>query len=511
VVIFFLSLLLYPLLGFSFFPRTDAGQFMMNLKAPTGTRLDLTEDYVKKVENIIRHKVSARDLSTVVSNIGLSSGFESLFTPNAAMHTAFVEVGLHENHRVSSFKYMDEVRQEVAAQLPELRTYFHSGSLVESVLDQGVPASMDIQVSGMDLNADMATAQELASKIRRLPSISDVYIPQDMNYPALLLDVNRTRASELGLTPKGVIDNVITALTSNQMIAPGYWIDPKSGNQYFVSVQYPDRTVTSLEQLDTMPLHAPNLKQPTYLDQLCTIRRINAPTEVDHYQLERDIDIYVKPQGEDLSRPYQAIQKIIASTPLLSRNFRVNIRGLVVTMESSFRSFAVGLILAVLLVYLILVWQFRSFVDPFLILLAVPPGVAGVLVILFLTGTTVNIQSLMGVLMMTGIVVSNTILIVDLAKRLQFEKEKPVREAVALACRIRLRPILMTSLATIVGLLPMAFRLEAGSAAYAPLAIAIIGGVSVSVILSIFVIPAAYLLAYSRPEKAKESEGAHPA
>ncbi|MGH9445463.1 MAG: efflux RND transporter permease subunit, partial [Terriglobia bacterium] len=496
VAIFALSLLLYPFLGFSFFPRTDAGQFMINLKAPTGTRLDVTEDYVKRVENIIRHTVSPHDLNTIVSNIGLSSGFESLFTPNAAMHTAFVEVGLNADHRVSSFKYMDEVRREVGTELPELRTYFHSGSLVESVLNQGVPAPIDIQVSGVNLNQDMGIAQKLAGKIRQLPSISDVYTPQDMDYPALQINVNRTRAIELGLTPKSVIDNVITALTSNEMIAPGYWIDPKSGNQYFVSVQYPDNTIKSVSDIETMPLRDPRLKAPTYLDQLASIKRILAPTEVDHYKLERDIDVYVKPRGEDLSRPLKAVQNIVAHTPLPSRNFRVNIRGLVNTMETSFHSFADGLVLAILLVYLILVAQFKSFMDPVLILLAIPTGLTGVLIILFLTGTTVNIQSLMGVLMMTGMVVSNTILIVDFAKRLQQEENKTVRDAVALACRIRLRPILMTSLATIVGLLPMAFKLEPGSEAYSPLALAIIGGVSISVILSIFVIPAAYLLAY---------------
>ncbi len=500
VAIFVASLFLYPLLGFAFFPRTDAGQFMLNLKAPTGTRLELTEDYVKRVEGIIRHTVSPHDLNTIVSNIGITSGFESLFTPNAAMHTAFVEVGLHQDHRVSSFQYMEEVRQRIAQQLPELRTYFHSGSLVESVMDQGAPAPIDVQVSGRDLNGDMNIAQELASKIRRVPNISDVYIPQDMDYPALMIDVNRTRVSELGLTPKDVIDNVITALTSNEMIAPGYWIAPQSGNQYFVSVQYPDNTVRSISDIETMPLHDPNLSAPTYLDQLCTIHQIKAPTEVDHYQMERDIDIYVAPRTEDLSRPLAAIQKIIAATPLPGRNFRVNIRGLVNTMETSFHSFAIGLVLAILLVYLILVAQFKSFIDPFLILLAIPTGVTGVLIILFLSGTTVNIQSLMGVLMMTGMVVSNTILIVDFAKRLQFDEKKPLREAVALACRIRLRPILMTSLATIVGLLPMAFKLETGSAAYSPLAVAIIGGVAVSVVLSIFVIPAAYLLAYRRHE-----------
>ncbi len=503
---FALSLLLYPLLGFSFFPRTDAGQFMINLKAPTGTRLRLTEDYVRRVENIIRREVSPHDLNTIVSNIGLTSGFESLFTPNAAMHTAFVEVGLNPDHWVSSFRYMDKVRSQIARQIPQLRTYIHSGSLVESVLDQGAPAPIDVQVTGMNLRSDMGIAERLAGKIRRLPDISDVYIPQDMDYPALMIDLNRTRVSELGLTPKEVVDNVITALTSNQMIGPGYWIDPKSGNQYFVSVQYPSNKVRSVSDIETMPLHDPRLKVPTYLDQLCRIHTNVTATEVDHYQLERAIDIYVKPRGEDLSRPYDAIQKIIASTPLPSSNFRVAIHGLVITMETSFKSFAFGLMIAVLLVYLILVAQTQSFMDPFLILLAIPTGLTGVLLILFLSGTTVNIQSLMGVLMMVGMVVSNTILIVDFAKRLE-QEGKTVREAVILSCRIRLRPILMTSLATIVGLLPMAFQLEAGSAAYAPLARAIIGGLSFSVILSIFVIPSAYLLAYQNRRQAPESNG----
>ena len=496
--IFGLSLLLFPFLGFSFFPRVDAGQFMINLKAPTGSRLSVTNDYVKKVEGIIRQTVSPHDLKTIVSNIGLSPGFESLFSPNAAMHTAFVEVGLHGDHTVSSFKYMDEVQQKISQQLPELRTYFHSGSLVSSVLDQGVPAPIDLQISGQNLNEDMKIAEGLADKIRRLPSIKDVYIPQDIDYPALRINVHRTRVAELGLTPKQVIDNVITALTSNQMIAPGYWVS-NSGNQYFVSVQYPDKTVKSIADIESMPLHDPQLKKLTYLNQVASIQRIKAPTEVDHYQLEREIDVYVKPSGQDLSRPLAAIKRIIRQTPMPSRNYRVNIHGLVETMENSFHSFATGLVLAILLVYLILVAQFKSFLDPFLILLAIPTGLTGVLLILYITGTTVNIQSLMGVLMMVGMVVSNTILIVDFAKKLQ-EEGRSVRDAVAYSCRLRLRPILMTSLATVVGLIPMAMKLEPGAGAYSPLALAIIGGVTVSVLLSIFVIPAAYLLVYGRRE-----------
>jgi len=494
--LFVLSFALYPFIGISFFPRSDAGQFLINVKAPTGTRVELTENYVKQVEKIVREVVKPDDLNTIVSNIGVTPDLSSLFTPNSGMHTAVVQVGLKEEHKESSFTYMDEVRKRIATQLPQLRTYFQSGGLVDSVLNQGKPAPIDVQVSGMDLKADDRIAQDLAQQIQVVPGVSDVYIPQDMDYPALQLNVNRARASQLGLNPKEVIDNVITALTSDVMIAPSYWIDSKTGNNYFVTVQYPENQVKSIEDLKAMPLRAPTLKLPTYLNQVADVEPILTPTEVDHYQLQRTIDIYVAPTGEDLGKPLKAINQIIARTQLPA-NIRVNVRGLVLTMESSFKSFGIGLLLAILLVYLILVAQFASFTDPFLIVLAVPTGLTGVIVTLALTGTTLNIQSLMGIVMLQGMVVSNSILIVDFANVLRAEGHS-VREAVADACRIRLRPILMTSLATVVGLLPMAFKLETGSEAYAPLARAIIGGLLTSIVLTIFIVPAAYLLIYQR-------------
>jgi hydrophobic/amphiphilic exporter-1 (mainly G- bacteria), HAE1 family len=503
--VFVLSLFIYPFIGKAFFPKTDAGQFVINLKAPTGTRLEVTEQYVKKVEDIIRQTVLPSDFNTTVSNVGVMADFSALFTSNAAMHTAFVQCGLKADHRISSFEYMRRVRERIQNELPELRTYFQSGSLVDAVLNQGVPAPIDVQVSGMDLDQDEDIAEGLARQFHAVPGISDVYIPQDMDYPALQVNVNRERASELGLSPQEVIDNLITSLTSDIMIAPSYWVDPRSGNNYFVSVQYPDNQIKSISDLVTMPLHAPTLNRPTYLNQVAQVTPILTPTEVDHYALERSVDIYVSPSGEDLGAPYKAIRKIVANTKLPSTNFRVDIRGLVLTMESSFHSFGLGLILAILLVYLILVAQFASFVDPFIILVAIPTGLIGVIVTLFLTGTTLNIQSLMGVVMMTGMVVSNSILIVDFTRILR-EEGKTVREAVITACRIRLRPILMTSLATIVGLIPMAFKLEVGSEAYTPLAWAIIGGVTFSVILTIFVLPPAYLLIYGKKDEAAKRE-----
>jgi HAE1 family hydrophobic/amphiphilic exporter-1 len=486
--------LLIPFVGLSFFPRTDAGQFVINLKAPTGTRIELTNDYVSRVENIVRQVVPPDELQTVVSNIGVMPDLSSLFTPNSGMHTAFVEVGLKEEHKVNSYVYMAIVRDRLARELPELRTYFQSGGLVDAVLNQGVPAPIDVQVSGADLNTDNQIAQNLVQQVRALPGVSDVYIPQDMDYPALQVNVNRARTSELGLDPREVVDNLITSLTSNAVIAPSYWVDPRSGNNYFVTVQYPENQVKSIEDLKAMPLRGPSLKIPTYLNEVADVTPTLSPTEVDHYQLQRDFDIYVAPTGEDLGKLSNAISKIVANTKL-PPNIRIDTRGLVATMQQSFKSFGLGLFLAILLVYLILVAQFKSFIDPFLIVLAVPTGIVGVLLTLVLTGTTLNIQSLMGVVMLQGMVVSNSILIVDFANVLR-EEGQSVTEAAAHACRIRLRPILMTSLATVVGLLPMAFKLETGSEAYAPLARVIIGGLLTSIVLTIFVVPAAYLLIY---------------
>jgi multidrug efflux pump subunit AcrB len=438
--------------------------------------------------------IPPKELNTVVSNIGVMSDLSALFTSNSGMHTAFVQVGLQEDHQVGSYVYMDEVRKRIETELPQLRTYFQSGGLVDAVLNQGMPAPIDVQVSGVDLQAANGVAQKLAQQIKSLPDVADVYTPQDMDYPSLRINVNRERTSQLRLTPQEVIDNVITSLTSNAMIAPSYWVDPKNGNNYFVTVQYPEDQIKSLEDLKTMPLHAPSLKLPTYLDQVADVTPILTPTEVDHYQLQRSIDVYVAPSGEDLGRPDAAISKIVAQTKL-PPNIRVNVRGLVVTMQSSFRSFGFGLLLSVLLVYLILVAQFSSFIDPFLIVLAVPTGLIGVMLTLAFTDTSLNVQSLMGIVMLVGMVVSNSILIVDFANRLRAEG-RGLREAVSHSCRIRLRPILMTSLATVVGLLPMALKLETGSEAYAPLARVIIGGLTASVALTIFVVPAAYLLVY---------------
>jgi multidrug efflux pump subunit AcrB len=362
----------------------------------------------------------------------------------------------------------------------------------------GAPAPIDVRITGNDETADFGLAQRMASQIRQIHGVADVYIPQDIDYPSLRISVDRTRASELGLTEKEVVSNIITALTSNQMIAPSIWIDPNSGNNYFLTVMYKEGQIKSLEDLKAIPLHGANLTQPTRLDMVANIEQFNAPTEMDHTQIRRNLDIYVRPQEEDLGKITKQIQKVVdqANPP---HGIDVSLNGSVASMNSSFRSFAIGLTLSVALLYLILVAQFRSFVDPFIILLALPPGITGVIVALLLWGTTLNVMSLMGVVMLAGIALSNSILIVEFAHHL-IGQGMSIKEAITTSCRVRLRPILMTSLATLIGLLPMALKLGEGSESYAPLAQALIGGLTFSVLLTIFLVPAGFYLAYRDQE-----------
>lgn len=502
------SLGVYPWLGVAFFPRTDAGQFTINLKVPTGTRIDITEQYVARVENLIREVVSKHDFRMIVSNIGIVPDFSALYTNNAGSYTATVQVALQPDHRVSSFAYMDRVRHQIARQYPDLRTFFSSGSMVDQILNMGMPAPIDLQISSTDLNLADNTAKQLAVKIRQIPGVAEAYIPQDMNYPALRLNVDRVHAAELGLDPNTIIRNVITALDSNTMIAPNYWVDRKTGNDYFLTVQYYENgqpAIHNLVDLSNIPLRAPNLSQPTTLDTVVNVQKLITPTEIDHYQIQRVIDVYVSPSGEDLGRVASRIQGLIRNTRIAAE-VHIDMRGMVDAMRASFRSFAMGLSLSVILLYLILVAQFSSFKDPFLVMLAIPMGFIGALLILPLTHTTLNVMSLMGVLMLVGIAASNSILIVDFAHRLE-SQGRSVEDAVIDSCRVRLRPILMTSLATIIGMVPMALKLGTGSEQYAPLARVIIGGLLVSVVLTVYIVPAAYLIVYGRNRRSPQSNG----
>jgi multidrug efflux pump subunit AcrB len=495
-IVFAVSLSLYAFLGFSYFPQTDAGQFVINIKAPSGTKLDVTEKDFAQAEQIIRQAIGPTDLGMIVDNIGVDNGFSAIYTPNAAMHTGFIQVGLTPDHRIGSYTYIRKIKHALAQQMPELSSYFSTGSLVDAVVNMGAPAPIDIQISGANFTQDNDVAQKIAGQLRRSPTIADVFIPQDLDYPSLRVNVDRLHAAKLGLSEKEVLDNVITSLTSNQMIAPNLWIDNKNGNNYFLTVQYPETQIRTVQDLESIPLHAEGINQPTRLGMVASIQPMRAPTEVDHYQIRRKLDIYVRPATENLGSADDRVRQVLASLNVPS-NVNITVHGSAEAMHASFHSFSVGLTLSLILLYLVLVAQFRSFIDPAIILLALPPGIIGVLVTLVLTGTTMNVMSLMGVVMLAGIAMSNSILIVEFAHHLRSEG-KSVADAIIESCRVRLRPVLMTSLATIIGLLPMALKLGEGSESYAPLARALVGGLVLSVALTIFLVPAGFYLVYSK-------------
>jgi multidrug efflux pump subunit AcrB len=508
IILIAIALLLavcFPFVGQAYFPRTDPGQFVIYVKAPSGTRLEVSDKYIAQVEQIIRSSVDKDDLKMIVSNIGITPDLSAIYTTNSAMHTAFVQVNLSEDHKIGSYEYMERVRRKLTNDMPFLSAYFLAGGLVDSVVNQGMPAPLDIQVSDNDLSEGYGIAQKIALQLKGSKQVSDVLIPQDIDYPGLALNIDREQASLLGLTPKNVVDNVITALTSDGMIAPSYWIDPKTGNNYMLTVQYFNQKIDSMTMSDfaNIPLRASNSEKYTPLESVAKIVPINTPTEVDHYQIRRIVDVYVMPKTESLKDVSAEVDRIIKDLKL-PKNAIVTVRGAVVGMHESFFRFGVGLVLSVLLVYLILMAQFRSFIDPFIILTAIPPGLAGVVLFLWMTGTTLNIMSLMGVIMMTGIVVSNSILIVEFSGILH-ERGMELKEATIEACKVRLRPILMTSLATLLGLLPMALGIEEGSEQYAPLARAVIGGLGVSVVVTVFLVPAVYLVIHGR-RKARAGE-----
>ena len=520
-----LLLVTVPFIGRAYFPRTDPGQFIIDVRMPSGTRLEVSNDYIAKVEGIIRSVVPAKDLDMIVSNIGVYPDLSAIYTTNASMDTAFVQTSLKEGHSTGSYEYMRRVHEKLAREMPEISTYFQAGGLVDSVINQGLPAPIDIQIKSQDMDGSYALATQLAAKIKAMPNVSSVYIPQSIDYPGLALNIDRERASLIGLSAKDVVDDVITALTSDGMVAPSYWIDPKSGNNYMVTVQYANSWIDnmSMEDMKSIPLRGvrPAGYNPMQeggqsdpassqtpgngdsagyvpLGAVADIQQINTPTEVDHNQIRRVIDIYVATKSEALQGVGAQIGRLLADTKH-EKNTVIDVRGAVVSMNQAFHDFGVGLIIAILLVYLILMAQFASFIDPFIILMAIPPGLAGVALILLVTGSSLNIMSLMGVIMMAGIVVSNSILIVEFAGILH-QQGMGLKAAVVESCKVRLRPILMTSLATLLGMIPMALGLEAGSEQYAPLARAIIGGLALSVVVTMFLVPAVYLVIHGRDE-----------
>ncbi|MGC1397865.1 efflux RND transporter permease subunit [Candidatus Binatus sp.] len=501
-ILFVVSLAMYPRLGTELFPETDAGTFTINFRAPAGTRIEKTTDMARQIEAIIRKVIPPDQLDMVVSNIGIAPSISAIYSPNAAQDSAFMQVALKAGHRHPTEYYVAQLKQILPVQIPDARTLFSSGSIIDSVLNLGMMASIDVQFAGRSFSDLNKAAKELQEKINSLPEVSQSFIAQELDYPTLNIKVDRVRAARLGVAQQQVIQNVITALDSNLYIKPSIWIDHADNDDYFLTAQYPgaENGFDSLEVLQNIPIETVNREtghaSSLLLRDVATISPEFHPSEADHYSIQRVVDLLVAPSTSDQGGTQAKIQSEV-SKMTLPAGVSVRYRGAVASMQKSFASFGFGLSLAVVLLYLVMVAQFRSFLDPLIIMFAVPMGLIGVIWTLWLTGTTLNIESFMGIIVMVGIVVSNSILLVDFANERRRQGQE-LRRAAIESARIRMRPILMTALATVAGLMPIAMKLGEGSEASAPLARAAVGGLIVSTGLTLFLVPCVYEFFYRR-------------
>jgi multidrug efflux pump subunit AcrB len=492
-VLFAVSLWIYPLLGTELFPETDAGTFTINFRAPAGTRLELTTALAGEIEATIRRVIPPSDLDMVVSNIGLAPSISAIYSPNSSEDSGFMQVELKEGHRQPTAFYVHRLKRILPRAIPEVRALFASGSIIDSVLNFGMQAPIDVQLRGPKFEPLYAAAFAAQRVINRLPEVSQTFIPQESEYPTLNVEVDRIKAARLGVTQKQVISSVITALNSNMYIAPSIWIDHENKNDYFLTAEYREAAsgFKAVDALQSIPVRSYGREeghaQSLLLRDVATLVPQKHPSEADHYNIQRVVDVLVSPRTHDLGGTQVAIEKALRKVSLVA------------AMHASFASFGMGLSLAVVLLYLVMVAQFRSFLDPFIIMFAVPMGLIGVVWTLWATGTTLNIESFMGIIVMVGIVVSNSILLVDFANERR-RQGAPLRRAVVESARIRMRPILMTALATVAGLMPIALKLGEGSEASAPLARAAVGGLAVSTVLTLFLVPSIYEFFYSRRE-----------
>ncbi|HBN77551.1 MAG TPA: AcrB/AcrD/AcrF family protein [Planctomycetaceae bacterium] len=497
------SFLLLPQIGSELFPDVDAGTFEIRLKTLPGTDLLKTEELVEQIEGTIQEIIPGNEIDTIISNIGLpvgkGAGFSTVLSSNSGPDTAYMIVNLKQSGRQTSTQtYLNQLREKLAEEYPMEEFLFVSGGIVNMALNEGVPTPISVQVSAGTLTQCRDAAERIVNVVQKIPGTRDVQIAQSLDYPQFDVQVDRTRAKYLGVDQEQVAQTVLTALGSSVGYSPTIWIDPKSGVDFFMGVQYEDNEFQSLDEIRNIPL---SLETPTGpitipLSNIATIKRVNIPGEIAHYNISRVNDVHVNVSGRDIGSVAKEVEQALAGMTF-ENGVSTTIRGPVETMQSGMRLLGIGLIVAGVLVYLVLMAQFRSFVDPLIIMLAVPLGLGGVLVILFLTDTYINIQSLMGTLMMIGVVVNNSILLVEFANRRLSEGLSP-RDAALSAAQIRLRPILMTSLTLVASMLPLSFQLAPGNEAMIPLARALLGGMIVSTVLTLVLVPCVYSLIHRR-------------
>ncbi len=493
----------YPRLGTELFPEVDAGTFELRLKTLPGTALEETEKLVARIEDSIKEVIPEEQIETLIANIGLpvgkGAGFSTVLSSNSGPDTAYIIVNLsQENRSVATHSYVEQLREKLAVEYPLEEFLFVSGGIVNMALNEGVPTPISVQVSAGSLQQCRDAAERIVKAVEPIEGTRDVQLAQSLDYPQFDVQVDRMRAKYLGVDQEQVAQTVLTALGSSVGYSPTIWIDPKSGTDFFMGVQYESNKFESLDDVRNIPLSLSTANGPITipLGNVATVRRVNIPAEIAHYNISRVNDVHVNVAGRDLGSVAGDIETALAAMEF-ENGVSVTLRGPIEKMRSGMNLLGVGLAVATLLVYLVLMAQFRSFVDPLIIMLAVPLGVGGVITVLYLTDTYINIQSLMGTLMMIGVVVNNSILLVEFANQRREDGMSP-RDAALSAAQIRLRPILMTSLTLVASMLPLSFQLAPGNEAMIPLARALLGGMIVSTVLTLILVPCVYSVVHRR-------------
>ena len=509
------SMGLLLVVGEDFFPSTDAGMMKIHYRAPTGTRIETTEQYVAQVENHIRRIVPSKDLQTVNSMIGIPASLSMAFAPtdNASGMDAEILVSLKPGHAPTD-GYVKKIRADLTQSFPGSTVYFQTADIVSQVLNFGLSSPIDVQVQDSKLDEAYTYASRLTNAIRTIPGAADVHIKQVLDYPTLKIDVDRQRASELGLTQRDVANSMLVNLASSALVAPSFYINPNNGVNYLVAVQEPLEQLKDTRSVMDMPVTTPQamlqggpsgspaeqLHAPTEtLGNFATMSNTVVPNEIDHYTVQPVVDVDANVEGRDLGSVVNGIQQKVDALGTLPAGMEIHVRGQGEVMHEAFSSLGLGLVVAIILVYLLMVVMFQSWLDPFIIMIAVPGAFVGILWALAITGTTINVVSLMGSIMAVGIAVSNSILLVSFANDQRVERGLDAVSAAVDAGKTRLRPVLMTALAMILGMIPMALGTGEGGEQNAPLARAVIGGLAMATMVTLLVVPAAYAALRVKP------------
>jgi multidrug efflux pump subunit AcrB len=487
-------------LGEDFFPQVDGGQLRLHVRAPVGTRLETTEEIFARVEDKIREIIPPAKLDTILDNIGLPvMPINIAYSDSATIGSGDGEmlISLKRNRkRGETWEFARRLRQELPAAFPDMTFFFRSADMVSQILNFGIPAPIDVQVVGRNQQANYRIAREIERRLKGVPGAVDVRLHQVLDAPELRINVDRTRAGQMGLTQRDVANSVLVSLSSSGQVSPNYWLHPETGVSYLIAVQTPDYRITSMDEVRNTPLAGSRggMPQLQLLSNLAVTERTTSPMAVSHYNVQPVLDVYASVQDRDLGGVAQEVDKIVKDArPKLPRGSFIQVRGQIETMRESFRGLAGGILLAVGLVYLVMVINFQSWLDPFIILMALPGAISGIVWSLYITQTTINVPSLMGAIMSIGVATANSILLVTFANQRRAEGV-PAGEAALSAAVTRLRPVLMTAGAMILGMLPMSLGLGEGGEQNAPIGRAVIGGLLAATLATLFFVPVIYSL-----------------